>query len=209
MQGGPRENQLASTLFCRLFLGSRGISRSLARSCDGAGEPVASGRRHWQPLVSSKQRNVGEARELQRVPLAKRVMAFAAVSGAGLALDFCVFLLLMAVVGVSPGFANVISGAVAITFVFFVSVRRIFQFEGGFLFGRFVVYVVYHAFGLAVASAAVAYLSQHHLTPWLAKTAVLPFTFTANYLFMALLTRRGRWSFRVSRRAAAAPRPLS
>ena len=126
------------------------------------------------------------------MPLAKRVLAFAAVSGTGLALDFCLFLLLVDVAGVSPGIANAISGAGAITFVFFVSVRRIFRYDGGFLLRRFVAYLVYHAFGLAAGSAAVAHLSQHYLAPWLAKIAVLPFTFTANYLFMALLTRGGR-----------------
>jgi putative flippase GtrA len=126
--------------------------------------------------------------------LAKRVMVFGAISGTGLALDFCIFLLLANAGDVAPGIANAISGAAAVTFVFFVSVRRVFQYGGGFLVGRFVAYLVYHAFGIPAGSAAVAYLSQHHLVPWLAKIAVLPFTFIANYLFMSLLMRDGRRS---------------
>lgn len=123
--------------------------------------------------------------------LAARVFAFALVSGVGLALDFCLFLLLVEF-GVRAGLANLISATAAVTFVYFASARRIFAYEGRFLLGLFLLYLGYQALAVSLASWAVDALVLAAVHPALAKAAILPLTFSANYLFMSFITRSRR-----------------
>jgi len=118
----------------------------------------------------------------------KKLLGFAFVSGLGLAIDFAIFLLLVAL-SLSPLAANAVSGSCAVTYVYFASVRRIFSYQGTFLFGLFLAYLVYQIAGVTAASFAVSFLASHFMAPALAKVAILPVTFSANYLFMSLLTR--------------------
>lgn len=120
-----------------------------------------------------------------------RLARFAAASGAGLAIDFLLFLALLAG-GATPGYANLLSGTAAVSFVYFISVRRIFSYRGSFLLGFFIAYLAYQAAGVGLASWAVASLVELQVQPLLAKLMILPVTFPANYAFMSLLTgRRG------------------
>ncbi len=121
----------------------------------------------------------------------RRVMKFAVVSGTGLALDFAVFLALTGI-AFSSFAANAVSGTCAVTFVYFASVRSIFSYGGRFLLGLFVAYLAYQAIGVTAASLAVAFLSANLVAPVVAKLLILPVTFSCNYLFMSLLTRRRR-----------------
>lgn len=118
-----------------------------------------------------------------------RLARFAAVSGAGLAIDFLLFLALLAG-GATAGYSNLLSGTAAVSFVYFVSVRRIFSYRGRFLLGLFIVYLAYQAAGVGLASWAVASLVAVQVPPLVAKLIILPVTFPANYAFMSLLTAR-------------------
>ena len=121
--------------------------------------------------------------------LVTRVMQFALVSGAGLALDFGLFIGLTQS-GIGPGFSNFISASVAVTFVYFVSVKKIFAYQGQFLFGLFAAYLVYQATAVVAASLAVEYLTVGTaLSAVWSKIVILPVTFGANFLFMSWLTR--------------------
>ena len=133
------------------------------------------------------------SRERLRLVAAHRgkVLRFALVSGLGLAIDFALFLGLVAL-SFSPLAANAVSGACAVTFVYFASVRRIFSYAGRFLLGLFLAYVAYQVVGVSAASFAVSFLAAQLVSPALAKILILPVTFSANYLFMSLLTRRTR-----------------
>jgi putative flippase GtrA len=117
-----------------------------------------------------------------------KLLRFAAVSGAGLAIDFGLFLWLVQL-GTRPGIANAVSAAAAVTFVYFVAVRRIFSYSGTFLLPLFAAYLAYQLVGVAAASAAVDWLAANYMPAAAAKLAILPVTFCANYLFMAFLTR--------------------
>ena len=119
----------------------------------------------------------------------ERLALFAAASGAGLAIDFLLFLALLAG-GATPGYANLLSGTAAVSFVYFASVRRIFSYQGRFLLGLFAGYLAYQAAGVSLASWAVASLVAFQVPPLLAKLLILPVTFPANYAFMSLLTQR-------------------
>lgn len=119
---------------------------------------------------------------------AGRLALFATASGVGLGIDFLLFLALLAA-GASAGFANLLSGTAAVTFVYFASVRRIFRYRGRFLLGLFGAYLAYQSAGVSLASWAVAAIAAYQ-APLLAKLIILPVTFPANYLFMSLLTAR-------------------
>lgn len=120
-----------------------------------------------------------------------RVVGFALVSGAGLAIDFGLFLAMVELFGVRAGPANFVSAAVAVSFVYFVSVRRLFAYEGRFLLSLFALYLVYQFLAVTAASWAVDWLvADVHVLPALAKIIILPVTFTANFLFMSFITRR-------------------
>lgn len=121
--------------------------------------------------------------------LTARILAFGLISGVGLAIDYGVFLLLINA-GIHAGWANAVSAGLAISFVFFVSIRRIFAYDGKFLFGRFVAYILFQAAAVGIASLAITLLvNSAGLVPVLAKAATLPVTFTANFLFMNWLAR--------------------
>lgn len=120
-----------------------------------------------------------------------RIIGFALVSAIGLLLDFATF---SALIGLRvPIFtANMCAGAFAVTFVYFASVRRVFAYEGRFLFGLLAIYILYQICGVSLASMAVNFLTGPHLPAIAAKVAILPLTFSANYLFMSFLTRQKR-----------------
>lgn len=118
-----------------------------------------------------------------------RVVGFALVSGAGLAIDFGLFLTLVELLNVRPGPANFISAAAAVTLVYFVSARRVFDYRGRFLLPLFALYVVYQVLAVAIASFAVDWLAANIFAPAIAKLVILPLTFTANFLFMSAITR--------------------
>jgi putative flippase GtrA len=123
----------------------------------------------------------------------RRIVKFAGVSGAGLCLDYAVYTLLCST-GLDAGFANLVSAACGVTFVFVVSARHIFEGGDGFRLRLFAIYAAYQVVAIALASGAVheatALFDGRYL---LGKTLILPFSFTANYLFMSwLFAARGR-----------------
>jgi putative flippase GtrA len=128
----------------------------------------------------------------KRVPIAgillSKLARFALVSAIGLAIDVCLFLSLVNG-GLRSGLANLLSAATAVTFVYFVSTRRIFDYEGRFLLQLFVFYAIYQVLAVVAASWAVDKLVGMGVIPLIAKSLILPVTFSANYVFMDFLTR--------------------
>ncbi|WP_188053205.1 hypothetical protein [Sphingosinithalassobacter sp. CS137] len=118
--------------------------------------------------------------------LGVRIFRFGAVSGLGLLLDTIAFLVLH-YFGLPPAAANFLSAGLAVTFVFFASVKRIFIYEGHFVFRLLAAYVAYQFLAIAAASAAVGFLATI-FPSLLAKLLILPATFAANFAFMSFLT---------------------
>ena len=124
--------------------------------------------------------------------LVRQVIAFGWVSLIGVSLDTGVFLGLVEV-GVRPFWASVVGASLAVTFVFFASVRRIFEDRGEFLAAKFAAYVAWQVFLIAAVSVAIEWLvADGGLRPLWAKLATLPVTFGANFVFMKWLTSRAR-----------------
>ena len=124
----------------------------------------------------------------------RKILHFAAVSGTGLVLDFCLFVALLGL-RVPPFAANAASSLTAVIFVYFAAVRRVFRYGGEFHVAMFATYAAYQACGIALGSWAVQALIALGLPGAAAKLGIVPLTFTANYLFMAWLTSNpARWS---------------
>lgn len=130
--------------------------------------------------------------------LATAFAGFALLSGIGWCLDFLAFTVLVKLAGLSPFAANLLSSYVGITFVWFASLRVLFDRAGhaGFL-------VAYWGYQLAsilaysqLLEAVAAGLARE--AGWLAaaggaalaaKIVVTPFNLLTNFVFMKLLTR--------------------
>src|SRR5438445_12267253 len=82
---------------------------------------------------------------------AGRAFRYGTVSGIGLALDLTLFLVLVRA-HVGPFAANILSSGTALTFVYAVSVRRVFRYDGGFILPLFAAYVAYHVCGTLLVS---------------------------------------------------------
>jgi putative flippase GtrA len=122
------------------------------------------------------------------MPASKQVACFALVSGIGWAIDFSVFAMLTTQ-GLSPFTANVLGAGLAVTWVFFTSVRRIFGDRDHFLLGKFAMYALWQVAGISVASLAISLLHQDAgMTALWAKILVTPATFLANFAVMSWLT---------------------
>ncbi len=118
-----------------------------------------------------------------------RLVAFGGVSALGLAVDFCLFALLLST-DTTPMVANMVGAGVAVSLVYALSVRRIFHYHGRFLLGLFLAYLAWQVMAVFAASWAVAALAASDVPPMMAKLMILPATFGANYLMMHLLTTR-------------------
>lgn len=149
-----------------------------------------------------------------------RIGKFGVVSGVGLAMDFCISVALRES-GVPPFGANLTGATCAVTFVFFASVRHVFDGHPGHRGRKYAAYMLWQAIAVPAASILIARLTpfgdslaesaSQHLEQWklhslsrlagrpgtgflLAKCAFTPVTFYANFLFMGwLLTGRVRW----------------
>jgi GtrA-like protein len=121
-----------------------------------------------------------------------RFAQFAVVSATGLALDYAIYTILAAS-GVDAGWANAVSATAAVSFVFAVSARRIFESDHRFLIGPFLLYAAYQVIAVGAASYAVDVMTDVFGGAYLlGKTVVVPFSFLANFLFMSWLFARRR-----------------
>jgi GtrA-like protein len=117
-----------------------------------------------------------------------KVANFAALSALGLGIDVGVFSVLV-YCGLRPGYANLVSATLAVTFVYFSSANRVFQYHGRFLVSLFLLYAAYQVIAVLAASFAVDRLVVIGFWPITSKIMILPVTFTANYLFMSVLLK--------------------
>jgi hypothetical protein len=120
--------------------------------------------------------------------VATNVAGFAVLSGVGLTIDLGVFSALVHY-GLRPGYANLVSATLAVTFVYFSSAKRIFRYSGRFLLPLFLLYVAYQLTAVLAASIAVDRLVLAGFKPIITKFMILPVTFTANYLFISFILK--------------------
>jgi len=131
-------------------------------------------------------------RPVDPASLPRRMTGFGFCSAAGLTLDCGLFLALTWRSFLAPEWANLISASAAVTLVYFLSVRRVFAYQGRFLLFRFLVYALYQVAAISAASWGVGALARLGLWPIAAKLLVLPVTFLCNFTAMQGITRQRR-----------------
>ena len=121
------------------------------------------------------------------------VARFGGISLIGLALDFLIFNILVALH--APIFyASILSIGCAVVFVFFTSAYVIFESAGNFLPHKFCLYLAYQIFMMLGVSATLAYIHASEIplisNQFALKFIPLPFTFTCNSLVTFILLRK-------------------
>ncbi|EPB5648976.1 GtrA family protein [Citrobacter braakii] len=116
------------------------------------------------------------------------IFRFAVVSGLGWLIDFSIFVLLNSL-GFPVWLANIVGATTAVLFVFFASVRKIFQYNGHYILWKLLNYIVYQIIAIICASLLIDFIAlQFGMLPIIAKIIVTPLTFYANFQFMSFLT---------------------
>ena len=116
------------------------------------------------------------------------IFRFAVVSGLGWLIDFSIFALLNSL-GFPVWLANIVGTTTAVLFVFFASVRKIFQYNGHYILWKLLNYIVYQIIAIICASLLIDFIAlQFGMLPIIAKIIVTPLTFYANFQFMSFLT---------------------
>lgn len=116
------------------------------------------------------------------------IFRFAVVSGLGWLIDFSIFALLNSF-GFPVWLANIVGATTAVLFVFFASVRKIFQYNGHYILWKLLTYIVYQIIAIVCASLLIDFIAlQFGMLPIIAKIIVTPLTFYANFQFMSFLT---------------------
>lgn len=116
------------------------------------------------------------------------IFRFAVVSGLGWLIDFSIFALLNSL-GFPVWLANIVGATTAVLFVFFASVRKIFQYNGHYILWKLLNYIVYQIIAIICASLLIDLIAlQFGMLPIIAKIIVTPLTFYANFQFMSFLT---------------------
>ncbi|MFS9432935.1 GtrA family protein [Citrobacter sp. C348] len=116
------------------------------------------------------------------------IVRFAIVSGLGWLIDFSIFALLNSL-EFPIWLANIVGATIAVLFVFFASVRKIFQYNGHYVLWKLFNYTVYQVIAIVCASLLIDFIAlQFGMLPIVAKVIVTPLTFYANFQFMSFLT---------------------
>lgn len=123
-----------------------------------------------------------------------KIFGFGLVSVVGLGGDYVLFTALI-LAGLAPFPANLISGGAAVLFVFFISIRHIFEDKPGNVLVKLTLYIVYQIMVVALFSWAIATISETtNFFPLFVKIASTPFSFLMNFIFMGIIAER-RLSF--------------
>ena len=131
-----------------------------------------------------------------------QALKFFGISGIGWIIDFSIFVLLTKL-HISEVFSNICSSFVAITFVYFVSTKKLFENKSKNLTIRkkFVMYIVYQIIVVSLFSALIGLLTifiENNIEinfiliykQIIAKIIVTPFTMILNFCFMKFLLER-------------------
>lgn len=133
--------------------------------------------------------------------LLAQIVRFVGISGVGWLIDFSLFTVLTSLLKVPVTAANMISSLPAITLVFLVSTRKIFEGPGKVPVAvRYVLYLLYQLVLVTAVSVAAGQLAPwiaglfggrlESLSGILAKILITPVTMTANFIVMKLMTEK-------------------
>lgn len=111
------------------------------------------------------------------------------VSLIGLSLDVVIYYTLVHIFGIEVFFANLISSFCAISFVYIMSTKRIFNKQSSV--SSYTIYIIYHVISINIYSYLVSYIHcQYEFSPLISKSLTIPISFVTNFLFMILLIKQ-------------------
>ena len=129
----------------------------------------------------------------------RRFIAFAFISGVGWLCDFLTFTLLISSLDINSFFANFVSSYVGVTFVWFASLKTVFEHDGAarsrhllFYWGfQFLSILTYSKLLQLMVSMMVVDLPSAFLldVKEIGKIIITPFNLFTNFIFMRLLVR--------------------
>ncbi|MDO5444378.1 MAG: GtrA family protein [Eubacteriales bacterium] len=126
---------------------------------------------------------------------------FIGISGIGWLIDFSIYTCLTSFTDIPVAYANMISSFPAITLVFIVSTRKIFDNGGKIpVYAKYIIYLFYQFVLVALVSMAAGKLAPwlgeifegkfENISKLLAKIAITPITMVMNFIVMKLMTEK-------------------
>ncbi|MCT7593193.1 GtrA family protein [Aliarcobacter butzleri] len=110
------------------------------------------------------------------------------VSLIGLSLDVVIYYTLLHIFGMEVFFANLISSFCAISFVYIMSTKEIFDKQGSIL--SYAIYIIYHIISINIYSYLVSYIHyQYGFNPLISKAVTVPLSFITNFIFISVLVK--------------------
>lgn len=131
----------------------------------------------------------------------KQVVKFLLISGTGWFIDVSMYSILTLLLGISIFFSNTISSILAITFVFYISTKKIFiQYkEGVTLKIKYIIYFIYQLVLVILVSIIAQklyfivgnyYLIEADQLKIIIKIFVTPFTMILNFFVLKILSEK-------------------
>ena len=131
----------------------------------------------------------------------KKLIKFVFISGIGFIIDFIIYTLLTLLFKVNIDISNMISSICGVTFVFFMSTRKVFINNNTRLDikYKYIIYIVYQLLLIFIVSKIMIILKNLFISididliikylSIIVKIAITPFTLTINYFVMKYLTK--------------------
>jgi putative flippase GtrA len=120
------------------------------------------------------------------------LLRFVALSGLGWLCDMTTFTLLVKLAGCPAPLANIASSYAGVTFVWFTSLKSVFQHNGP-RGGRYLlIYWGYQLLSILAYSHILGLVAAALPNPLIAKIFITPFNLVTNFIFMKTLTRTMR-----------------
>lgn len=131
-----------------------------------------------------------------------KIIKFVLTSGIGFLLDFISYFMMTQLINISVVYANFTSSIIGATFVFIVSMRKIFIHDNSKipLMCKYILYIMYQLIMITVASLLISYVNKFlsastdislivKYSKMLSKILVTPLTLSCNYIFMRTISK--------------------
>lgn len=132
--------------------------------------------------------------------LIKQALSFFLVSGIGWLLDMTIYTILSNFIAIT--ISSIISSSVAVSYVYFVSTKKIFENKETFnIKTKYLFYIIYQIIMILTSSFIIGYLNNFILkhislsfiikfSKICAKIIITPFTMIINFIFMKFLMEK-------------------
>jgi putative flippase GtrA len=118
----------------------------------------------------------------------KRLIRFGLISGIGFICDLLAYFLFLSA-NFDPFNANILSSALAVSFVYMVAGRFIF-IENKLTLVKYIFWLLYQLVNIILFSFIISMLVNIGIHPIISKLIIIPFSFFLNYMAMKLILNK-------------------